>query len=118
MRVVALRVIVSTNLYDCAHVALGDEDENQNCARAAVIPHPMDAPLRGVVVISSRVEEGAGCDHQTEVVAICDDRTEVNVAETLVVGNRRSRTCSRKPGDDATSAEVMTICRREVEDVD
>lgn len=83
MRVVSR--IVFTNLYDCAHVALVDEDENQKAVCAAVILHPMDASFRGVEAISNRGEEGAGYDHhRTEVVvAIYDDRTvEVNVAET------------------------------------
>jgi len=114
------------NLYDCAYVALVDEDENQNYVDAAVILHPMDASLRGVEAISSRVEEGAGYDHHRteEVVAIYDRSAEVNAAETwVVVENRRSRICLRKPGDDvtpaaATSVEVTTICRREAEDVD
>lgn len=76
--------IVFTNLYDCAHVALVDEDENQNYAGAAVILHPMDVSLRGVEAISSREEEGAGYDHHRteEVVAICDRSVEVHVAET------------------------------------
>jgi len=75
--------IVFTNLYDCAYVALVDEDENQNCAGAAVILHPMDALFRGVEAISNRVEEGAGYDHHRMevVVAIYDDRTVEN-AET------------------------------------
>lgn len=127
MRVVALCHIVFTNLYDCAHVALADENENQNCADAAVILHPMDASCRGVEAISSRVEEEAGYDHyRTEVVAaIYGGRTvEVNAAVTwAVAGNRRSRTCPRKPGGDVTpaavtAAEVTTICRREAVDVD
>lgn len=84
MRVVAVCHIVFTNLYDCAHVALVDEDENQNYAGAAVILHPMNASLRGVEVISSREEEGAGYDHHRteEVVAIYDRSVEVYVAET------------------------------------
>lgn len=124
MRVICVLYIVFTNLYDYAHVALADEDENQNYVGAAVILHPMDASLRGVEVISSQVEEGAGYDHhrREEVVAIYGDRMEVNAAETwVVVGYRRFRIYPRKPGDDvtpATSVEVTTIYHREVEDVD
>lgn len=80
----SLFVIVFTNLYDCAHVALVDEDENQNCADTAVSLHPMDAPFPGEA-ISSQVEEGVEYDrYQMRVmVVIYDGQTvEVNAAET------------------------------------
>jgi len=80
----SLSVIVFTNLYDCAHVALVDVDENQNCADAAVSLHPMDAPFPGEE-ISSRVEEGAEYDrYRTEatVVIYGGQTVEVNAAET------------------------------------
>lgn len=64
---------VFTNLYDCAHVALVDEDGNQNCVGPAVILPPKDASFREVE--ESQVEGEVGYDHHRmeEIVAIYDD---------------------------------------------